>query len=69
MKQSKSPFSLPVYDAFEPSFVEDAMRHAPELCPAIFENIFWSSHKSEIDEQPWVDNPLFLKDIHDGAHF
>ncbi|KZV64737.1 hypothetical protein PENSPDRAFT_738126 [Peniophora sp. CONT] len=54
-------------DVFEPSLVEDALRHAPEFCPAIFSETFWSSYKDEIIEQPWLANPLIVQDMEAGT--
>ncbi|VDB94277.1 unnamed protein product [Peniophora sp. CBMAI 1063] len=56
-----------LFDAFEPSLLEDAIRHAPEFCPAIFNGTFWADHKSELEEHPpWLENPLVIKDSSEG---
>ncbi|VDB94281.1 unnamed protein product [Peniophora sp. CBMAI 1063] len=55
------------FDAFEPSLLEDALKHAPEFCPAIFGQSFWNSHKGEIDKLPWDGNPLVEKDTREGS--
>ncbi|VDC06451.1 unnamed protein product [Peniophora sp. CBMAI 1063] len=53
--------NLDVLDAFEPSFLRDAIRNAPEFVPILFGDLAGQMYCNELeDAEVWKDNPLLL---------
>ena len=53
-------------DAFEPTLLEDAIKHAPELCSAFCEALL-ADHEDQLAKQPWEENPLVVRDTRLGT--